>query len=286
MTQVSDSARLYAAAAGDLGWRNAQLFAGGSGNALIGQITAPAIMGTTLEPLGSSGQHIIDRQNKLLVQMHNRSMILNDADKVQLWSGNNIASIGAEIIQFGFAEPMGDGRYLLSYILRGLGGTEPEMDRHGAGEDFILLDGSGPTEIDTRHYTYFQPLQVSAIGRGDEAPVLRLIDAPGRALKPWSPVHPRYVLNAQGDLEISWTRRSRAGLAWPDNIETPLAEETERYRVVIGTSVTFEPTQPSVVIPADQIQGYRESGTTMLSLEVRQVGRHNVSDPLYLSVAI
>ncbi len=285
-TQVSDSARLYAAAAGDLGWRNAQLFASGGGNALIGQIPAPAIMGTSLEPLRPSGRHIIDRKNKLLVQMHNRSMILNDADKAQLWSGNNIAAIGAEIIQFGFAEPMGDGRYLLSYILRGLGGTEREIDRHIAGEDFILLDGSGLTEIDTRHYTSFLPFQVSAIGRGDEAPVLRLIDAPGRALKPWSPVHPRHVLNVQGDVEISWTRRSRAGLTWPDNIETPLAEETERYRVTIGSNVTLEQMQPSITIPAEQVQDHRDSGAATLDLEVRQVGSHNISDPLYFAVAI
>ncbi len=285
-TQVSDSARLYAAAAGDIGWRNAQLFAGGSDNALIGQVSAPAIMGTSLEPLRPSGSHIIDRQNKLLVQMHNRSIILNDADKAQLWAGNNIAAIGAELIQFGFAEPLGDSRYLLSYLLRGLGGTEMEMDRHGEEEDFILLEGAGLTEIDTRHYVPFQPFQISALGRGDEEPVSRSINEPGRALKPWSPVHPRFDFNPQGDLEITWTRRSRAGLMWPDNIEIPLAEETEQYRVVVGTSVMLEPTQPSAVIPADQVQDYRDCGATTLSLEVRQVGRHTISDPLSFAVSI
>lgn len=160
------------------------------------------------------------------------------------------------------------------------------MDRHVAGEDFTLLDGSSLTEIDTRHYTAFQPFQLSAIGRGDAAPVLRLIDAPGRALKPWSPVHPRYVFNVQGDLEICWTRRSRAGLTWPDNIETPLAEETERYRVTIGPNVTLEQMQPSITIPAEQVQDHRDSGAATLDLEVRQVGSHNISDPLYFAVAI
>ncbi len=116
--------------------------------------------------------------------------------------------------------------------------------------------------------------------------VSRSINEPGRALKPWSPVHPRYVFNAQGDLEIGWTRRSRAGLMWPDNIEIPLAEETEQYRVVVGTSVMLEPTQPSAVIPADQVQDYRDSGATTLSLEVRQVGRHTISDPLSFTVSI
>ncbi|MEP2103205.1 MAG: phage tail protein [Parasphingorhabdus sp.] len=288
-TQVSESSRLYAAATGNIGWRSAQLFAAGpvgTGNDFIGQIAVPAVMGTTSEALGPSGRHIIDRKNKLLVQMHNRKMILNDADRAQLQAGHNIAAIGAELIQFGFAEPIGDSRYLLSHILRGLGGTEQEMDRHIAAEDFILLDGSGLTEIDARFYTPFQSFQLSAVGRGDDEPVLRLIEAPGRALKPWSPVHPRYDFNAQGDLEIGWTRRSRAGLTWPDNIEIPLAEETELYRINIGPNVALETVLPSATISADQVQDYRDSGATKLAIEVRQVGRHNISDALSFVVEI
>lgn len=288
-SRVSESARLYAAAAGDAGWRNAQLFAvtaEGASTDVIGQIPAPAVIGTTLESLGSSGPHIIDRKTTLLVQMHNRNMVLKDANRGQLLGGHNMAAIGAELVQFGFAEPLGDGRYLLSFILRGLGGTEREMDRHSAGEDFVLLDGSGLTEIDTRHYIAFRPFQISALGRGDESPVLRSIDAPGRALKPWSPVHPRYFFTAQGDLEIGWTRRSRAGLIWPDNIETPLAEEVERYRVTICPNAPLEQEQSSISISADQIEDFRQSGVAKLSLEVRQVGRHNISDPLSFAVKI
>lgn len=284
-TQVSGRALLYAAAAGDLGWRSAQLLDGES-NDIIGQISRPAIIGTSRETLGPSGAHVIDRKNKLLVQMHNRNMALNDADKAQLLAGKNIAAIGAEIIQFGIAEPVGDNRYILSYFLRGLGGTEREMDRHGGDEDFVLLDGIGLTEIDNRHYTAFRPFKLSALGRGDPVPVKREIACPGRALKPWSPVHPRYAFGGQGDLEISWTRRSRAGLAWADNIETPLAEETELYRVEIGSDLRLEPTRPQVVIPADQLQSFRDAGATSLTLKVQQIGLHSISDPLIFSIAI
>ncbi|QTD57552.1 phage tail protein [Parasphingorhabdus cellanae] len=287
--QVSDVPRLYAAAAGDIGWRNAQLFAtgpNGSNTDLIGQIAAPAIIGTAPAPIGPSGAHIIDRKNRLVVQMHNRNMVLNDADRAQLSAGYNIAAIGAEIFQFGFAKPIGDGRFLLSYFLRGLGGTEKEMDRHSAGENFVLLDGSSLTEIDPRHYVPSQPAGIAAIGRGDEEAVSQVIDDPGRALKPWSPVHPRFAFNRLDDLEISWTRRSRAGLAWPDNIETPLAEETEQYRITIGSNAPVEQAQPSVVIPADQVQDYRDTGAAMLPIKVQQVGRHDISDPLSFTVKI
>lgn len=287
--QVSDSPRLYAAAAGDLGWRQAQLFAVGADGVttdLIGDISAPARIGIAPEPLGSSGPHLIDRQSALLVQMHNGSMYLNDADHVQLLAGQNIAAIGREIVQFGSAMPIGDDRYILSYLLRGLGGTEREMDDHLADEDFVLLDGVDLTEIEARHYAPFQPITISAMGRGDDIPVFRSIDDPGRALKPWSPVHPCFAFQQNGDLEIGWTRRSRAGLMWPDYVEIPLAEETERYRVRIGDQIFAEPVVPVAIMAAADVQAFRDQGASSLSVEIRQIGQHYISDPLLFEIEI
>lgn len=287
--QVSDHPRLYAAAAGDIGWRQAQLFAVGADGVTsdpIGQVSAPAKIGTAPEPLGPSGPHIIDRNNVLLVQMHNSNMRLNDADHGQLLAGQNIAAIGQEIVQFGSAIPIGDDRYILSYLLRGLGGTEREMDGHGSDEDFIMLNGADLTEIAASQYTPFQPVEISALGRGDDVSVSRSIAEPGRALKPWSPVHPRFGFGQNGDLEIGWTRRSRAGLIWPDQVEIPLAEEAERYRVLIGNQVWSEPAAPTVTISAADIQAYRDLGASSLSVEIRQIGQHNISDPLLLEVEI
>ena len=282
--EISDSPRLYAAAAGEVGWRNAQLFvaqADGVTSEFIGQIAAPAIIGTAPDALGNSGPHIIDRQNKLIVQLHNGSMTLYDADHAQLLAGANIGAIGREIVQFGSAVPIGDRRYVLSGFLRGLAGTEAEMDGHVAGEDFVLLKGGDLTEIDARHYTPFQPVTLSALGRGDALPVARSINAPGRAMKPWSPVHPRARLLLNGDLEIGWTRRSRAGLLWPDHVEIPLAEESEKYRVLIDGQTIAELAVPLLVVPAAAVQEYRDLGMSDLPVTIHQVGQHNISDPLH-----
>ena len=287
--QVSDSPRLYAAAAGGLGWRRAQLFAVGADGVttdLIGDISAPARIGTAPEPLGSSGPHLIDRQSALLVQMHNGNMHLNNADHTQLLAGQNIAAIGGEIMQFGSATPIGDNRYILSHLLRGLGGTEQEMDGHLADEDFVLLDGVDLTEIEARHYAPFQPIMISVMGRGDDVPVSRSIDEPGRALKPWSPVHPRFAFQPNGDLEIRWTRRSRAGLMWQDHVEIPLAEETERYRVLIGDQIWSEPAVPVAIISATDVQTYRGLGASSLSVAIRQIGQHHISAPLLFEMEI
>lgn len=189
-------------------------------------------------------------------------------------------------MQFGSALPIGDNRYALSHLLRGLGGTEAEMGGHEAGEDFVLLQGGDLTEIDARYYTPFQSVTLSALGRGDEDPVSRSIAEPGRALKPWSPVHPRMVFHQNGDIEIGWTRRSRAGLVWPDNVEIPLAEESEKYRVLVDNQIVAEPGAPVLVLSAAAIQAYRDLGVTSLQVKIHQVGQHNISEPLSLTVEI
>jgi hypothetical protein len=218
--------------------------------------------------------------------MHNSNMHLNDADHAQLLAGKNIAAIGNEIVQFGSASPIGSDRYILSHLLRGLGGTEREIDKHLVDEDFVLLDGIDLTEIDAHNYVPFQPVTISALGRGDDLPVSRSLDEVGRALKPWSPVHPRFVFKENGDLELGWTRRSRAGLIWPDHVEIPLAEEMERYRVSIASESIAEPMMPFLILSAPDVQDYRDAGASSLSIAVRQIGQHNISDPLFFTVEI
>jgi hypothetical protein len=61
---------------------------------------------------------------------------------------------------------------------------------------------------------------------------------------PLSLVHPTSTRLPSGDALIGWTRRSRAGGAWRDGIDSPLGEERETYRVAWagGTAEVFAPT--------------------------------------------
>ncbi|WP_346432310.1 hypothetical protein [Breoghania sp. L-A4] len=64
--------------------------------------------------------------------------------------------------------------------------------------------------------------------------------ASGAGLKPLSPVHPRARREpATGDVLITWIRRTRIGGDSWEQVEVPLAEETEAYAVDIldGASV-------------------------------------------------
>ncbi len=41
---------------------------------------------------------------------------------------------------------------------------------------------------------------------------------------------------ANGDRSVAWCRRSRAGFAWSDGTDAPIAEDSERYHVTVRSS--------------------------------------------------
>ena len=294
-TMVSDSGRLYAAAAGDTGWRNAQLFASGPDGepgAYIGQIPAPAIIGKASGVLGAANPGLIDEINHLDVDLQNPAMTLAFADLPQLLAGTNIALLGGELLQFANAVPMGQGRFRLSRLIRGLGGTENEITGHDADEDFVLLDGASLLEIPPAHYAAFAPIVVFALGRDDPVPASAAIQSPGRALLPWSPVHPGWQFLDGGDLDIRWTRRSRAGATWSDHVEVPLAEETEKYRIQLSAdglpeaTISRETPEPRIHFTAAEIQPMVTGNISALGVAIVQVGAFGQSPPLAFDITL
>lgn len=294
-TAPSDQARLYAAAAGDAGWRNAQLFSSGpdgAPGAYIGQISAPTVIGITLGTLDSANPALIDQINYIDVDLQNPAMKLAHANDPQLLIGSNIAQIGREIVQFAEATSLGEGRFRLSRLIRGLGGTEVETARHSGDENFVLLDAGSMLEIGSSVYSPFSPTTVFALGRDDLVPVSAAIASPGRALMPWSPVHPKWSFQDNGDLEIGWTRRSRAGIIWSDHVEVPLAEEVEKYRLELladngsGGALSYELAVPQTTVLAVEIDPFLVGNASSISVKIHQIGAYGLSDALAFEIPL
>ncbi|MEO9599631.1 phage tail protein [Parasphingorhabdus sp.] len=294
-TAVPDSPKLYAAAAGDSGWRSAQLFGLGSDDTpgeFIGQIPAPTIIGLTLGALDSANPALLDQVNHIDVELQNHSMVLTHANDSQLLAGRNIALIGMEIVQFSGALPLGHGRFRLSRLIRGLGGTEAAIDRHSSDEDFVLLDAASMLEVSSAVYSPFSPTTIYALGRDDLTPVAATIASPGRALMPWSPVHPTWNFLENGDLELGWTRRSRAGAIWPDHVEVPLAEEAEKYRIELAaedgsvTPISLVSNVRKVTATSTQIQSLLLSDINHLNVKIHQTGAYGLSEALAFEISI
>jgi hypothetical protein len=95
-------------------------------------------------------------------------------------------------------------------------------------------------------------------------------------------VHLRATETPDGDLAISWVRRSRLGWAWTDGAGTPLGEEAERYRLAIagpGFSRIFETALPACLYTA---AARAADGAGPLTLTVVQTGSFAASRPATL----
>jgi hypothetical protein len=91
-------------------------------------------------------------------------------------------------------------------------------------------------------------------------------------------------LQSSGALQLNWVRRSRAGLAWIDQIDAPLGESSERYSVVItGSGAAIERTsvEPNLTVEADVVVSI---GAGEAIVEVRQIGDFGMSRPAQITI--
>ena len=94
------------------------------------------------------------------------------------------------------------------------------------------------------------PLGFKAAGAGDNVAALpsQVVTPRGVALRPLSPATVT-VRAAAGDRLVTWQRRSRAGFPWSDGTDAPIAEDSERYHLIVrsGTAILRE---VEVTVPA------------------------------------
>jgi len=164
---------------------------------------------------------------------------LLSADRLAVLSGANTAALRHpsgqwEVVQFRQATLTAPRTYRLSGILRGQAGTAPLIAPLPPGTRFVLIDAALKRlpliaddiarEIHLRHGPARLPFD-------DESYRSDIFALAGAAHRPYAPAHLR-AWEEGGTLHLSWTRRTRTG---GDNwqIEPPLGEETERYRIRI-----------------------------------------------------
>lgn len=102
--------------------------------------------------------------------------------------------------------------------------------------------------------------------------------------RPPSPVDLRIEPQPNGDLALSWIRRSRLGFAWVDEIDAPLGETQEQYRVAVtasANSIELVTDQPTAVVTAEALT---DLGAGPAVITVRQIGDFAASKPAQLDV--
>lgn len=242
-----------------------------------------AMLGISELALGDGQSWLRDDRNSLTVALVDPDQWIESRSADALAAGENLAMVGDEAIQFAVADPLGGGRFRLSGLLRGRLGTEWAIGGHGPGEAFVMLDPRQLARIDLPAGT----TGTDAIARGRSAAgdcESARISVRGERLKPLRPVHLTATREPNGDLAIAWVRRSRAGFDWLDEVEVPLGQSAERYRLHIagsGSAISLECVAPLYVVPAAEIAAL---GPGLATISVRQVGDRAVSRPATLSL--
>jgi hypothetical protein len=131
-------------------------------------------------------------------------------------------------------------------------------------------------------------VSASAIGSNvtaaDRAGASTSVTVTGESVRPWSPVNLLATRESNGDLSLTWTRRSRMGLFWLDEVDVPLGEGSEQYRVtLLGDVATIEFTcaEPALTIAAADLATV---GSGPAEVAIRQVGDWASSPPAQITI--
>lgn len=280
-----EAALLIAASSPTLAWRSRSVRVSGANREFLTSTAGrKAVMGVAETALADGQPFVRDDVASMTVGLIDPDQWLESCDLAALGAGMNLAVIGDETIQFGLAEPLGGGRFRLSQLLRGRGGSEWAAALHQAGEPFVLLDPGTLTQLDLPQAMIGADFTATLDGvDGGSASPHRLR---GDARRPLSPAHLNATLTAGGDLLISWVRRCHAGLAWLDDVDAPLDERHEDYAITIAgtaTTVAFEASTPGLTVPAATVASLGSGGA---SIAVRQIGEFGASYPAQLTVSL
>ena len=178
-----------------------------------------------------------DRFKTLTIQMVS-GILASASDEVDcLNNKTNLALLKCgshwEILQFVDVTDLGDGRYTLSNLLRGLNGSDPYMDGHYAGDLFILLDSDRITKYqpDSGEIGQDRYYRADTIG-SDKEGVKKKLTLEGNSLKPWTVAGIAGTRDGSNNLTVTWHRRTRAYGEWMDGVETVALNETsESYEI-------------------------------------------------------
>jgi hypothetical protein len=165
---------------------------------------------------------------------------LSSADEINVFEGSNTLALESssgvwEIIQFKNAELLSEGKYKLSWLLRGQLGTEAAMrDPVPAGQRVVILGSSlrqlplTLSELGREYYLRYGP---AGIPFTDDKYTTTTKTFQGVGLRPYSPVHVDWNYDG-ADYTISWVRRDRslAADSW-ELASIPMSEDTESYEV-------------------------------------------------------
>jgi hypothetical protein len=247
-------------------------------------ISRRAVLGEAVDVLRPGSAMMIDQLNSVVVRLHHPGQVILNADDDALAAGANLAAIGRELVQFGRAENLGDGRYRLSRLLRGRRGTEWAMSSHAAGDAFLMLDRATLVPVGLDPSMRGGTIVAHAFGVADQAdnPPSAALTVEGEGLRPLSPVHVRAAARSDGGLNLEWVARSVGDFAWTDDGAGTVG--VRRFEIALTGSVG---SWSAIVDGTGQVVGAATLATLghgPLRIEISEIGAQSRSRPATIEI--
>ena len=278
--EASAPAILIAASSAEPGWSARALSVSCSGHTFATETAVrKSVLGSATSVLADAEPYLIDAVNSVEVELVDAQQWLTSCDDDALADGMNLALLGGELVQFAEVAPLGQGCFRLSRLLRGRGGTEWAAATHAAGEPFCLIDRSSLRALPVPQWA-----RGAILSAADRDGSVASVTFNGESVRPLQPANLSAVIDGAGNLALEWMRRSRSGFAWVDEIDAPIGESREQYRVTISgvaTSLDYTSEQPSFVVPAFDLASI---GSGSASVEVRQLGDWSASRAAHIMI--
>ncbi len=194
-----------------------------------------------------------------------------------LISGTHCLMIGDEIISYRDVNSP-SGVVIFSTFIRGFAGTEFAATSYPVGTPVYVVKSpsNAASTIELPTNTLNTSIDFISIVTGANtsasSPVVTDL-VTGVALRPYAPADIKLTALANGDLQISWKRRTRYnGEIWNNSGTVPLNEASESYLVnVTGLITNATSSAPNIIITAATLASAGTTNTATRTVTVAQV---------------
>jgi hypothetical protein len=287
LRDADDGHGIYATVTADGDWQGAELFLSRDDVTYesVGTFANRGVVGTATE-LGDFTGWTWDTANSMTVTLDAGTDGLTASTKAAIEADAtvNVALVGTherwEAVRFANASLLGADTYLLSDFLRGQFGTEHANPDHAAGDTFVLMRTTGVIRVPLVSTDLGNTLYLKAVPPGValSAVTATTIEYTAEGLKPYAPVNVTASRSSNGDLVVTWNRRSRFASPFLSLTDPPLGEDSESYTIGIYSPTfaafkrTLTASTASVTYTLAQQEADFGSIATALAVRVQQIG--------------
>jgi hypothetical protein len=236
-------------------WKGATFYKsvdGGMSFSQLFSLLTPTVSGVLFGAVPESEPYTWDTETTINVTVADATVTFESLSDDAVLAGGNAAAMGAdgrwEVVQFADATQISPTLWTLSRLLRGRRGTEHVLGTSQAGDAFVMVSQGtiGRVVLQAAEIGALRVYRGTSIGASFTSGQIQNFTGRGEALICFSPVNPAAERITDGDLRISWTRRSRLGRTLMSGVDIPLGEATESFSIDILEP--HSPASPEIVL--------------------------------------